>query len=106
MILWINCPIHLHKTDMMKRKVIKEPTRKQKRIAIDGIDRPMPKVKRVVKVATMVGNAEPGNDGDTPKNEKPQVNGDVAYRLYGRCSLNASSALARKFPRFAKTDAS
>ena len=98
--LWIKCPIHLHKTDMMKRKVIKEPTRKQKMIASYGIGRPMPKVKRGVKVATTTGNAKPGNDGDTPKNEKPQVNRGATYRVYGRCSLNASSALAQKVSTF------
>ena len=68
------CPVHLHKSDT-KRRVIMDPALKQKRIAIYGIDRPMPKVKRGIKVANLIGNATPGNDGDTPKNEMPQVNG-------------------------------
>ena len=97
--LWIKCPVHVHQSDT-KRRVIKEPTLKQNRIAIYGIDRPMPKVRRGIKVANVIGNANPGNHGDTPKHEVPQVNGDAAYRVYGRCNLKAGSALARKFPHF------
>ena len=101
MILWINCPVHLHQSDT-KRRVIKEPTLKRKRIAIYGIDRPMPKVKGGIKVANTLGIAKPGNYGDTPENEVTQVNGDAAYRVYGRCNLKAGSALAKKFPHFAR----
>ena len=100
--LWIKRPVHVHPSDTKRRKVIKEPTLKQKRIAIYGIDRPMPKVKGKIKVANNLGNTNPVNDGDTPKNEVPQVTGDAAYRVYGRCNLNAGSALAKKFPQFAQ----
>ena len=97
----MKCPVHLHQSDT-KRRVKNEQTLKQKRIAIDGIERPMPKVKGEFKIANTLGNAKPVINGDTMNNEVPQVNDDAAYRVYGRCNLKEGSALANKFPHLAK----
>ena len=80
--------------------MIKEPTLKQKRIAIYGIDRPMPKVKGKVKVANALGSTI-NNNVELQMNNDPRFN-DPAHRVYGRCNLNAGSALAKRFPRHAR----
>ena len=98
--LWIKCPVHLHQSDT-KRRVKNEQTLQQKRVAIYGIERPMPKVKGKFKVANALGNAIIGNDGVAVNHFVPRINDDAAYRVYGRCNLKEDSALAMRFPQLA-----
>ena len=99
--LWIKCPAHLHQSDT-KRRVKNEQTLKQKRIAVYGIERPMPKVKGKFKAANILGNANIGNEGVAMNNVVPQLNNDAAHRVYGRCNLKVGSALAKRFPQHAE----
>ena len=75
-------------------------------IAIYGIDRPLPKVKRGIKMVTTLSSMKPDTAMDaTSGNNGPRVNGDAYFRNYEHTSVDANSVLARRFPRFVKTDA-